>query len=184
MVTKRYEGQPATQTKRDSNRDKIFARSNHLTTWETRRRQDDVSGYKLQFLLSGVLPVVFKMSFTSYREDCLKCCPSTKVTKRYSKCFSSCMGGLHEVTSYATLYKEQRHRPMSKRFTKPSYSILPSNLGRLGLLSPTHGHQHFQQQSGQTTLQSVFTNKPEFLKATRHAEIWEIVVPRSMGVWP
>ena len=46
-------GQPASQTNRDPNRDKTLARSNQPRTSETYRRQDDVSGYELQFLLSS-----------------------------------------------------------------------------------------------------------------------------------
>ena len=42
-------GQPATQTNRDPNRDKVLARSSHSRTSETYRRQDDVFGYELQF---------------------------------------------------------------------------------------------------------------------------------------
>ena len=56
---------------------------------------------------------------------------------------------------------------------------IESNLDGLGLLSPTHG-QRSQQQSGQITLQSVLIKKPKFLKATRHAEIRKIEIPRSM----
>ena len=51
------------------------------------------------------------------------------------------------------------------------------NLDRLGLLSPTHG-QRSQQQSGQSTLQSVLVNKPKFLKATHNAEI-----RKYRGLW-
>ena len=51
----------ATQTNRDPNRDKILARFNPpRTTSETYRRQDDVFGYELQFLLSGMLSSVFQ----------------------------------------------------------------------------------------------------------------------------
>ena len=64
VVTKRHIGQrvtslrhPATQTNKDPNCDKILARSNHPDTSETYRRQDDVFGYELKCLLSGVRPV-------------------------------------------------------------------------------------------------------------------------------
>ena len=53
------------------------------------------------------------------------------------------------------------------------------NLDRL-VLSSTHG-QRFQQQSGQITLQSALLDKLKFFKATRHAEIKKIVIPRSMA---
>ena len=42
---------------RDPNRDKAFARSDQPRTSKTYRRQDDIFGYELRFLLSGVLPV-------------------------------------------------------------------------------------------------------------------------------
>ena len=47
---------PAIQTNRDPIRDKILARSNHPRTSKNHRRQDDVFGYELQFLLFKVLP--------------------------------------------------------------------------------------------------------------------------------
>ena len=50
-------GKPATQTNRDPNHDKTLAWFNKPVTSKTYRRQDDVSGYELQFLPSGVLPV-------------------------------------------------------------------------------------------------------------------------------
>ena len=71
VVTKRYEegqrvtswGQLASQTNRDPNRDKTLARSNHPRATETYRRQYHVFGYKLQFLLSGVLPVFQNLNY-------------------------------------------------------------------------------------------------------------------------
>ena len=42
---------------RDPNRDKALARSDQQKTSKTYRRQDDIFGYDLRFLLSGVLPV-------------------------------------------------------------------------------------------------------------------------------
>ena len=48
-----------------------------------------------------------------------------------------------------------------------------SNLDRLGLLWPTHG-QRSQQQSGQSTPQTVLINKRKFLKATHNIEIRKI----------
>ena len=58
---------------------------------------------------------------------------------------------------------------------------IESNLDRLGLLLPRYGHRS-QQQSGQITLLSVLINKPKFLKATRHAEIRKIEIPRHTVV--
>ena len=103
VVTKRDEdqhatsswSQPATPTNRDPNRDKILGRFNHLRTLEIYRRQDDVFGYAIHFLLSGALPVFQNLNFTSYREACLTCCPSSKVIKSDSNRFLA-LGGLHE----------------------------------------------------------------------------------------
>ena len=58
---------------------------------------------------------------------------------------------------------------------------IESNLDRLGSLSLQYP-QRYEQQSGQVTLQSVLINKAKFLKATRHAKIRKIVIPRSMAV--
>ena len=44
-------------TNMDPNRDKIFARFDHLRTLGTYRCQDNVFEYELRFLLSGALPV-------------------------------------------------------------------------------------------------------------------------------
>ena len=52
--------QPATQTNRDPNRDKILAGSNQPRTSKTYRRHDDVLGYELQFLLSVEVLRVFQ----------------------------------------------------------------------------------------------------------------------------
>ena len=49
---------PVTQANRDPNRDKTLARSNQPRTSETYRRQDDVFGYELQFLVCEMLPVI------------------------------------------------------------------------------------------------------------------------------
>ena len=134
VATKRYEGQrltsclrkPATQTNRDPNRDIIFFRSNQPRTSETYRRHNDVLEYELQFLLSGVLPVYFKTRFTSYREDCLMCCPSEKAIKSDTRsCLQIALGGLHEHKLCDTL---QVTAPlMPKRLIKRPYSISRAN---------------------------------------------------------
>ena len=59
------------------------------------------------------------ISITSYREDCLIRCTANKVIKCDAKSFYS---SSRRVMSYAAFYK-QWHGPMSKRFTKPPYSI-------------------------------------------------------------
>ena len=76
VATKRY----LVDQQGSKSRQKNFAGSNRPRTSETYRRQENIFGYEVQFLLSGVLPV-FKNEFTSYREDCLVCCPSNKVIK-------------------------------------------------------------------------------------------------------
>ena len=72
---------------------------------------------------------------------------------------------------------------MSKWLIKPPFTPYYQEEPRsLGLLSPAHG-QRSQQQSGQITLQSVLTNKPECLKAVgHHAEIRKFEIPESMVV--
>ena len=52
--------------------------SNQPRTLETCRRQDDVFGYELQFLLSGVIPVFQSLNYKLKIEDCLMCCPSNR----------------------------------------------------------------------------------------------------------
>ena len=120
----------------------------------------------------------FRIWITSYRKDCLMCCPSSKVIKSDTERFLA-FGGLHEDTLCDTL---QRILPITVQTVhQTSLLYIKSNLDRLELLSPTHG-QRSQQQSGQITLQSVLANKPKFLKVTHHAEIWRIELPRSMVV--
>ena len=53
-------------------------------------------------------------------------CPSIKVIRSDSKYFSSYSEG-YTKTSCAPLYK-QWHRPISKRFTKPPFSILSTRI--------------------------------------------------------
>ena len=66
--------QPATQTNRDTNRDKVLDRSNHARISKPYWRQDDVFEYELQlFLVSLVLPVFqddINYNKLSYRENC------------------------------------------------------------------------------------------------------------------
>ena len=164
--TKRYEGQrvtswrqPATQTNRDPDRDKTLARSNHLTTPEIHRCQDDVFWYKLQFLLSGVLPVFWSLN-TIYGEDCLRCCLTNNLIKRDSKMFQA-IGGLHEDNLCDTL---QGTAPTNvKTVNQTSLFHIESNLDRLGLLSPTHGERSRQVQvfQGHTSCQNKENNNIE-----------------------
>ena len=90
VVTNRYEGQPvtkpATQTSRDPNHYIFLARSNQLRTSESYRCQDDVFGYELQFLLSGVLLVFQNLNYKLQRRlsDVL---PIQQVIKSDTKSF-------------------------------------------------------------------------------------------------
>ena len=173
MVTTRYSDQ-----QRDPTRDKILGRSNQPRTSETYRRQDDVFGHELRLLLSQVL-----IQAMYYREDCLMCCPSNKVTKRDTRsvlaltilCYT--IGGLHEDKLCETF---QGMAPTNvKMVHQTSLFYIESNLNRFGLLSSTHG-QRSQHQSWQTTLQTALINQPKFLKATHHTEIRNNEIPRSM----
>ena len=83
---------------------KSFVRFNHPTcrTSETYRRQDDVFGYKLQFLLyklqfllSGVLPVVRNLNYKLLRKDCLSI--HTKSSSKVIQKVFQAVGGLDEV---------------------------------------------------------------------------------------
>ena len=77
---------------------------------------------------------------------------------------------------------KQWHRPISKWFIKPPYSIsraasIDSDCCRL----PTTSRLS-QQQNGQTTLQPVLINKSKFLKAIHRTKIRKMEIPRSMVV--
>ena len=100
----------------------------------------------------------FRIRITCYKEDCLLCCPSTKVIKNYSKSFAA-LGGLHEDeprdTSQATAPTDL------KRFIKPPYSISKATSIDSDCCRLTRD-QRSQQQSGQIKLQSVLIKSPIF----------------------
>ena len=156
VVTFRY-----TSTNRDPNRDKALVRSNPPSTSETYRRQDDVFGYKLQFLLYQVLAVFHNL-------NCLACCPSTKIIKSDPKSFSSS----RRVT----------RRQVMRSFTSSNGTDQLQN-GSSNLLTPygeqprltrtvvTYPRPAFSAAKRKITLQSVLINKPKFPKATGHAEL-------------
>ena len=79
--------------------------------------------------------------------------------------------------SYATL--QAMALTNIKTVHQTSLLYIESNLDRLGLLSPTHGHRS-QQQSGQITLQPVLIIKPKFLKATHRTKIRKL---KYRGPW-
>ena len=117
-------------------------------------------------------------SVTSYREICLICCPSNKAPESDTRCFQA-FEGLHEAELCGNL---QAMAPTNvKTVHQTSLLQIESDLDRLGSLSPTHG-QRSEQQSGQTTLQSVLINKPNCFKATYHTEICKIEISGSMVV--
>ena len=62
MVTTRYSDQQGSKSLK-----KILARSNQPRTMESYRRQDYVFEYELQFLLSGVLPVLQNLNYNLQR---------------------------------------------------------------------------------------------------------------------
>ena len=104
----------------------------------------------------------FRILVTSYREDCLVCCPYNKVIKSDPKtCLA--LGGLHEDTLCHTLQAmtpTNQCQNGSSNFLTP-YREQPQSIG---LLSPTYGWR-VQQQSIQIVLRSVFfTSKPKFLR--------------------
>ena len=97
---------------------------------------------------------------------------SSKVTQNIFRA----IGGLHKDKFCNIL---QGMAPTSvKTVHQASLFHIESNPDRLRLLSPTQG-QRSQQQSGQITLQSIFSTRPRFSRQ-RRAETREIVVPRSM----
>ena len=81
---------------------------------------------------------------------------------------------------FMRLYK-QWHRPISKRFIKPPYSIsratsIDSECCRL----PTTSVLNKKKEN--ITLQPVLISKSKFLKATDCTEIRKVEIPRSMVV--
>ena len=169
---------PATQTNRDPNHDKTLTRSNQTRTSETYRRQDDVFGYELQFLLLYLL---------------IECCQYLFHNLNYNMNYKLCIQRrLYDVLSIQQSHQQDSdtikfYVKSSRRVTRRQDNLcdilqamaptnvetvhqnslfhIESNLDRLGLLSPTHGKPS-QQQSGQITLESVLINKPKFLKVT------------------
>ena len=129
----------------------------------TYRRQDDVFGYELQFLLSGVLPVFQNLNYKPKRRlpDLL---PNQQCPQKLYKIFSSS----RRVT------RRQFMRHFTGHGTDQCRNGLPNNLipyreqpDQLGLLSPTHG-QRPKQQTGQIMLRSGLISNPMFFKAIHH----------------
>ena len=115
---------------------------------------------------SGVLPG-FQNLTTGYREDCLMCCPSKKVIKMTPKVF------------VATRRQIMQH--FTRNDTNQCQNGSSNLLTPYRKLSPTFG-QRSQERSGRITLQSVLIDKLKFFKATRHAKLRKIEIPRFMVV--
>ena len=84
---------------------------------------------------------------------------------------------------------KQWHRPISKRFIKPPYSIsrATSTDSECCRLDPTRNvvaypRPAFSAKNRKNTLQPVLINKSKFLKATHCSEIRKNEIPRSMLV--
>ena len=177
VVTKRYEDQrftswrqPATQTNRDTNRDKTLARSNQPRTSESYQRQDDVFEYEVKHLY------------------CLECCcqysiiseSELQATEKTVWCAAHPTKSSNVFQKFSS-FRRVTLRQVMQHFTSNGTDQCQngsSNLDRLGFLPPTHGQRSQQH----ITLKSFLINKPKFLKATRHAEIRKIEIPRSMVV--
>ena len=121
----------------------------------------------------------FRIWITSYRERLFDVLPIQQSHQKYYKTFSSSWRVTRkQVMRHATTNGIGRCQSGSSDLL--TYSIsratsINSECCRLPTISIS------RQQSGQITLQSVFI-KPKFLKATRHAEIRKIEIPRSMVV--
>ena len=144
--------------------------SNHPRTLETYRRQDDVFGYELQFLLSinRVPPVSFenlnyKIQATE-TEDCMMCCPSNKVIKSDThKKFSS-------------------SRRVTRKHLVWHFTSNGTDECLSGLLSLTHG-QRSQQQRGTNHAPISFDQQAQVSQShTSYRNKEFCYTPRSMAV--
>ena len=111
-----------------------------------------------QYLVFQNLNYYYKLQ----RRLMMMCCPTNKVIKS-----DTTRRVCTKKTSYATFYK-QWHRPMSKRFIKPPYSIsratsIDSDCCRLPTASVLSN-------KAAKTLRSDLINKLKFLKTTNHQE--------------
>ena len=130
-------GQPATQTNRDPNRGKTLARFNQPITSETYRRQDDVFGNEVQFLLSVVLQVFQYLNYKLQRKLSGGVLPTQQCHKNcLKKVFSSWGITQRQVTRHGTnqchqygpsnLFTPYREQPRSIRivvtYPRPAFS--------------------------------------------------------------
>ena len=91
MVTARYSNEQGSKSRQ------TFCQVQPTENIGNYRRQDDVFGYGLQFLLEYLECCQYcRTSITSYREYCLRSCPTNNtLIKSYTKCILA-LGGLHE----------------------------------------------------------------------------------------
>ena len=102
---------------------------------------------------------------TSYRKDCLMCCPSNKFIKSGTRHLTSngtdqCQNGSSNLL-LSTPYREQ---------TRSTQIVV--TYPRLAFSATKRTHYAPKR----------LFNKPKFFTATRHADIRKIELPRSMGV--
>ena len=148
---------------------------------ETYRRQDDVFGHELQFLLSSLeccQYLNYKLC-TTEKTVCM-CCPTNEVFKSDAKRFLA-LGRLHEdkLCDILQAYGTDQCRNASSNVLIPYREQL-----RLTRIVVAHPRPAFSatRRSRQITLQSVLINRAKFLKVTHHTEIRKIETPRSMVV--
>ena len=182
VVTKRYEGhrilswrQPATQTNRDPNRDKTLARSNQPRILETYRCQDDVLGHEVQFLLSEVLPVYQNLNYKLQRRlsDVL---PIQQTKKNDTILFSSS----RRVTRRQVMRHFTSNGPDQCHNGSPNLLTSYREQPRSTRIVVAYRRPAFLATKRTNPPPISFDNKSKFLKATRHAKIRKIEIPKSM----
>ena len=116
---------------------------------------------------------------TSYREDCLRCCPAhpTSHQKCYKRFSSSRRVTRRQVMRRFTGNGTDQCRNDSSNVLNP-YREQPRST-RIVVAYPRSAFSGTKQQ---ITLHSVLINKPKFLKATHHTKIRKTEIPRSMVV--
>ena len=128
------------------------------------------------FRVQTRVPTVWSAA-SSYREDFLMCWPSNKVVKSDSKTNP----GYQRVTQRQVMRHFTSKSNGTDQSQNGSSNKPPGPISRVTSIDSNfvvaYPRQPSQQQSGQITLQTVLS-----LKATHHAEIRKIEIPRSMVV--
>ena len=161
MVTARYSNQ------QDPNRRRTLARSNQPRTPEICQRQDDIFGYELQSLLSGVLPIFQNLNYKLHKRLSNVLPNQQSHEQKYKNFFSFRRATRRQVMRHFTGNGVDQFRNGSSNLLNPYREQPPST--RIVVAYDTHDQRSWQQ-SGQTTLQSVLINKPNFLNTTHHTE--------------